>query len=167
MIHKQYFIEREKQEILLGKKNKISTFYNGMFYRYENPVLTREHAPLHWKYDLNEDTNPFFMERLGINAVMNAGAIILNDRYYLIARVEGADRKSFFAVAESENGEALIYYAASDTRVHVAKTSVERLEDYLFHTPKDPLRSADCVIQRCELIRNNLAILKHSEIITP
>lgn len=104
MIHTQYYVEKEKQEKLLSKKNHKSKFYNGIFDRYENPVLTRDHAPLHWRYDLDEKTNPYFMERLGINAVMNAGAIELNGKYYLAARVEGADRKSFFAIAESDNG---------------------------------------------------------------
>ncbi|PNH83402.1 glycoside hydrolase family 130 protein [Vibrio diazotrophicus] len=77
---------------------------NGLFYRYEKPVLTAQHAPLAWRYDLNSETNPFLMERLGINAVLNPGAIELNGKFYLVARVEGYDRKSFFAVAESANG---------------------------------------------------------------
>jgi 4-O-beta-D-mannosyl-D-glucose phosphorylase len=77
---------------------------NGIFYRYKKPVLTASHAPLHWRYDLNEEANPFLMERLGINAVLNPGAIALNGKYYLVARVEGNDRKSFFAVAESDDG---------------------------------------------------------------
>ncbi|MGN1281695.1 MAG: glycosidase [Succinivibrio sp.] len=77
---------------------------NGIFTRYEKPVLTNLFAPIEWRYDLNEKTNPFLMERLGINAVLNPGAIYLNGKYYLVARVEGYDRKSFFAVAESDNG---------------------------------------------------------------
>jgi 4-O-beta-D-mannosyl-D-glucose phosphorylase len=77
---------------------------NGIFYRYEKPVLTAAHAPLHWRYDLSEQSNPFLMERLGVNAVLNPGAIELNGKFYLVARVEGYDRKSFFAVAESDNG---------------------------------------------------------------
>lgn len=104
MLHERYYVEKEKYERLIQRKNQKSTFYNGIFDRYENPVLTREHVPLHWKYDLNPATNPYFMERLGVNAVMNSGAIFLNDKFYLVARVEGADRKSFFAVAESNNG---------------------------------------------------------------
>ena len=104
MIHAKYFEEVEKQEALLNKKNRIDVkFYNGIFDRYENPVLTREHAPVIWRYDIDEETNPFFEERLGINAVMNSGAIELNGKFYLVARVEGADRKSFFAVAESDS----------------------------------------------------------------
>lgn len=104
MLHERYYIEKEKQEHLLAKKNKKTDFYNGVFDRYENPVLTREHTPLFWRYDLNTETNPYFMERLGINAVMNSGAIQLNGKYYLVARIEGNDRKSFFGVAESDNG---------------------------------------------------------------
>lgn len=104
MLHERYYIEKEKQERLLAKKNSRADFYNGVFDRYENPVLTREHTPLFWRYDLNPQTNPHFMERLGINAVMNSGAILLNGKYYLVARIEGNDRKSFFGVAESENG---------------------------------------------------------------
>ena len=100
----RYYIEKEKQEKLLSRKNVKSDFYNGIYDRYEYPVLTREHIPLTWRYDLNPKTNPDFMERLGINAVMNSGAIELNGKYYLVARIEGNDRKSFFGVAESDNG---------------------------------------------------------------
>lgn len=100
----RYYIEKEKQEKLLSRKNVKSDFYNGIYDRYEYPVLTREHIPLAWRYDLNPKTNPYFMERLGINAVMNSGAIELNGKYYLVARIEGNDRKSFFGVAESDNG---------------------------------------------------------------
>ena len=104
MIHQKYFELLKQQEQLLNRKNKKSAFYNGIYDRYEYPVLTREHIPLTWKYDLEKKTNPFFEERLGINAVMNAGAIELNGKYYLVVRIEGNDRKSFFGVAESENG---------------------------------------------------------------
>lgn len=104
MLHPQYYVEKEKLEKLIARKNRKSDFYNGIFDRFEDPVLTREHAPVEWKYDLNPETNPYFMERLGINAVMNSGAIELNGKIYLVARVEGADRKSFFAVAESDTG---------------------------------------------------------------
>lgn len=104
MLHPQYYVEKERLEKLIARKNRKSDFYNGVFDRYEDPVLTRDHAPVEWKYDLNPETNPYFMERLGINAVMNSGAIELDGKFYLVARVEGADRKSFFAVAESETG---------------------------------------------------------------
>ncbi len=91
-------------EALIQRPNRASLDSNGVFERYENPVLTAEHAPVFWRYDLNHATNPHLMERLGINAAFNPGAIDLDGRYLLVARVEGADRKSFFAVAESPNG---------------------------------------------------------------
>lgn len=97
-------IQTEKYESLIAMKNEKSDFYNGIFDRYKNPVLTRSHVPLFWKYDMNPSTNPFFMERLGVNAVMNSGALYIDGKFYLVARVEGADRKSFFAVAESVSG---------------------------------------------------------------
>ncbi len=103
-MHERYFIEKEKQERLLNRKNVKADFYNGIYDRYVYPVLTREHIPLTWRYDFNLETNPYFMERLGINAVMNSGAIYLNGKYYLVARIEGNDRKSFFGIAESDNG---------------------------------------------------------------
>ena len=103
-MNKQYEIESAKLELLINRKNEIdSDFYNGIYDRYKYPVLTREHAPLIWQYDFNPETNPYFMKRLGINAVLNSGAIELNGKYYLVARVEGDDRKSFFAVAESDS----------------------------------------------------------------
>ncbi|MBR1864257.1 MAG: glycosidase [Ruminococcus sp.] len=95
--------ETEKYEALIARKNRISDRYNGVYDRYEDPVLTAEHAPLIWRYDFDPQTNPFFMERLGVNAVLNSGAIYLNGKYCLVARVEGNDRKSFFAVAESDS----------------------------------------------------------------
>ncbi|HTN20233.1 MAG TPA: glycosidase [Pelobium sp.] len=95
---------QQTQEALLNKKNQISGTGNGIFDKYKYPVLTAEHVPLAWKYDFDPDSNPYFMERLGVNAVFNAGAIKFNDKYILVARVEGVDRKSFFAVAESDNG---------------------------------------------------------------
>lgn len=104
MFQVNYERELAKYNEVVSRKNSILDEYNGIYDRYVNPVLTREHAPLHWRYDLNPKTNPYFMERLGINAVFNAGAIELNDKFYLVARVEGHDRKSFFAVAESESG---------------------------------------------------------------
>ncbi|HMO61930.1 MAG TPA: glycosidase [Ferruginibacter sp.] len=89
---------------LLCKPNEIVQQTNGVFHRYKNPILTAAHSPLHWRYDFNPAANPYLMERFGINAVFNAGAIKLDSKYLLVARVEGADRKSFFAVAESHNG---------------------------------------------------------------
>lgn len=89
---------------LMSKKNSALPSINGIYERYKNPVLYAAHTPLTWRFDFNEKTNPFFLERVGINAVFNSGAIKLNDKYILVPRVEGIDRKSFFAVAESQNG---------------------------------------------------------------
>lgn len=94
----------KRYEEIINRKNIKSDFYNGIYDRYEYPVLTRDHIPPFWKYDMNPERNPYFMERLGVNCVFNSGAIELNGKFYLVARVEGNDRKSFFAVAESDNG---------------------------------------------------------------
>ena len=96
-LHAQY-------EQLLCLKNHPELFSNGIFTRYRHPVLTADHVPYFWKYDLNEATNPRLMERFGINGTFNAGAIKLDGKYLLMVRVEGKDRKSFFAIAESPNG---------------------------------------------------------------
>jgi 4-O-beta-D-mannosyl-D-glucose phosphorylase len=95
---------QQAHEELLKRKNKKKESGNGIYERYQNPVLTAAHTPLFWRYDLNPETNPYLMERFGINSVFNSTAIKWNDKYLLIARVEGMDRKSFFAVAESPNG---------------------------------------------------------------
>ena len=342
MMQERYEQQLRKQEALLNRKNEKTDFYNGIYDRWKYPVLTREHVPLYWRYDLNPETNPYFMERLGINAVFNAGAIELDGKICLVARVEGSDRKSFFAVAESttgvdqfvfrekpvqlpdcdpnetnvydmrltkhedgwiygvfcsessandpkdlsaavaqagivrtkdlntwerlpnlitkqspqqrnvcllpkysnplakngsgatpiatekgwlhiahgvrntaaglryviyvfvtdledpsrviaepsgyliapfgaervgdvsnvvftngavvrEDGTVYIYYASADTRLHVATSTIDQLLDYAFHTPTDPLRSVDCVKQRCELIDRNLAFLQKEQ----
>jgi 4-O-beta-D-mannosyl-D-glucose phosphorylase len=89
---------------LLQQRNETEGLGNGVFERYRYPILTAAHVPLTWRYDLDPNTNPYLMERSGINAVFNAGAIKWRDRYLVVARVEGADRKSFFAIAESPNG---------------------------------------------------------------
>lgn len=96
-------LEQEHEALLQEKNGKVEPG-NGIFDRYKHPVLTAAHAPLTWRYDLNFETNPYLQERFGINAVLNAGAIKWDDKYLLVARVEAADRKSFFAVAESPNG---------------------------------------------------------------
>ena len=93
-----------KHKQLIERKNKIEERSNGIFERYQFPILTADHAPLNWRFDLSPERNPFLMERLGINAVFNAGAIKWEGKYLLAARVEGWDRKSFFAIAESPNG---------------------------------------------------------------
>lgn len=97
ILTKEYdeLISRENEKILPG---------NGVFERYKYPILTADHPPLEWRYDFNPETNPYLMERFGINAVFNAGAIKFNGKYLIMVRVEGHDRKSFFAIAESPNG---------------------------------------------------------------
>ena len=97
ILTKEYdeLISRENEKILPG---------NGVFERYKYPILTADHPPLEWRYDFNPETNPYLTERFGINAVFNAGAIKFNGKYLIMARVEGHDRKSFFAIAESPNG---------------------------------------------------------------
>lgn len=89
---------------LIQQPNQLLPLGNGVLDRYQNPILTALHTPIFWRYDLNETTNPFLMERFGINAIFNAGAIKWDNKYLLVARVEGSDRKSFFAIAESTNG---------------------------------------------------------------
>ena len=97
-------IIRKESETLLSVINQKCFSTNGIFNRYKNPVLTRNHIPIHWRFDLNPETNPFCMERIGFNAAFNSGAVKWKGKYLLIVRVEGNDRKSFFAVAESPNG---------------------------------------------------------------
>ncbi len=92
------------QNSLINKKNEALFSVNGIYNRYKNSILTREHIPLSWRFDLNEKTNPFLMERIGSNATFNAGAMKFNGKYVLAVRIEGNDRKSFFAIAESPNG---------------------------------------------------------------
>lgn len=89
---------------LFSKKNEVVQPGNGIYEKYKYPVVTADHAPLHWEYDLDPATNPYLMKRFAINATFNAGAIKWNEKYLLVVRVEGADRKSFFAIAESSNG---------------------------------------------------------------
>ncbi|MBQ3486663.1 MAG: glycosidase [Clostridia bacterium] len=102
-LHPQYHVLKERQEQLLQRKNEKTDFYNGIYDRWEHPVLTREHVPVEWRFDLDPKTNPYFMERLGVNAVFNSGAIKHGGKYCLMARVEANDRKSFFAVAQSDS----------------------------------------------------------------
>jgi 4-O-beta-D-mannosyl-D-glucose phosphorylase len=95
---------QQASEELLTRPNRKEPLGNGIYDRYMYPVLTAAHTPIFWRYDLRESSNPLLMERFGINGVFNAGAIKYKDKYVMVARVEGIDRKSFFAVAESDNG---------------------------------------------------------------
>jgi 4-O-beta-D-mannosyl-D-glucose phosphorylase len=105
MKFQERLLEIKKQyNDLVTKPNEILFSTNGIYNKFKNPILTRDHIPLEWRFDFNPETNPYFMERIGFNAAFNAGAMKLNDKYLLVVRVEGNDRKSFFAIAESPNG---------------------------------------------------------------
>lgn len=154
---------------LVNRKNAKEEVGNGVYHRYKHPVLTAAHTPLFWRYDLNKETNPHLMERFGINATFNSGAMKLNDKYYLVARVEGADRKSFFAIAESPNG--IDNFRFWDYPVDLPQTDVPDTNVYdmrlvqhedgwiygLFCTErKDPAASADdqsSAIAQCGIVR--------------
>ncbi|MEO6175860.1 MAG: glycosidase [Flavobacterium circumlabens] len=97
-------LEKEHTTLIEQKNTPQDIIGNGIYQRYKNPVVTAAHVPLNWRFDLNEETNPFLQERIGINAAFNAGALKWNGKYLLAVRVEGIDRKSFFAIAESPNG---------------------------------------------------------------
>ena len=115
---------QQQYAALLSRKNEKMPLGNGVFERWRYPVLTAQHAPIAWKYDLNPGSNPFLMERFGINAVMNAGAIKLNNKYYVVARVEGIDRKSFFAIAESDDGISFRFWDRPVTMPETDEPSV-------------------------------------------
>ena len=95
---------KNEHEGFLNRKNEKTFSVNGIFHRYKNPILTRDHFPMEWRYDFNPETNPYFMERISFNAALNAGALKWKGKYLLAVRCEGNDRKSFFAIAESPNG---------------------------------------------------------------
>lgn len=106
---REYFEKRVKEvtdnhKKVISRKNTPKFSINGVFERYEYPALMREDIPLNWRFDFSYERNPMFLERIRVNAIMNSGAIYLNGKYILVARVEGNDRKSYFAIAESDNG---------------------------------------------------------------
>lgn len=159
----------EKHAELVARPNEMAGIGNGIFDRYKYPVLTAAHAPLFWSYDLNEKTNPFLMERFGINGVFNAGAIKWKNKYVMMARAEGWDRKSFFAIAESPNG--IDNFRFWDSPVHMpgsgaAETNIYdiRLTQHedgwiygLFCTesrdPSAPLSDQSAAIAQCAIAR--------------
>ncbi len=158
-----------RQEKLLALSNSKSANGNGVFDRYENPVLTAAHAPITWLYDLDENTNPYLLERIGVNAAFNAGAIKHEGKYLVVARVEGADRKSFFAVAESPNGtdnfrfwdEPILMPETADPDTNVYDMRVVKHEDGwiygLFCTerkdPKTPEWDTSSAVAQCGIAR--------------
>lgn len=118
----------KRHEALQSLPNEEITPGNGIFKRYKHPVLTAKHTPLFWRYDLNPQNNPHLMERFAINAVLNAGAIKWNDKYIVMARVEAADRKSFFAIAESPNG--IDNFRFWDYPVNIPETAIPDTNTY-------------------------------------
>ena len=104
MIEKKLKFLKHQYESLITRKNEKLKDYNGIYERYKYPIITPNHVPLNWRYDLNPETNPHCMQRIGVNSTFNAGAIKMNNKYIIVVRVEGWDRKSFFAIAESPNG---------------------------------------------------------------
>ncbi|XLS30080.1 glycosidase [Flavobacteriaceae bacterium M23B6Z8] len=119
---------RSAHERLLTRPNQPKEYSNGIYQRYKNAIITAAHAPIEWRYDLNKITNPFGMERIGINATFNAGALKIGGKYVLMVRVEGNDRKSFFALAESTNGVDGFRFA--DTPLKLPQTSVPDVNVY-------------------------------------
>ncbi|UCH14915.1 MAG: glycosidase [Bacteroidales bacterium] len=104
MIQKKIKLLEDQYESLIKRKNEKLKDYNGIYVRYKYPIITPGHVPLNWRYDLNPETNPYCIQRIGVNSTFNAGAIKINNKYIIVVRVEGWDRKSFFAIAESPNG---------------------------------------------------------------
>ncbi|MEM0576494.1 glycoside hydrolase family 130 protein [Flavobacterium polysaccharolyticum] len=97
-------LKKEFQKLIEKKNEPENTAGNGIYTRYKNPIITAAHTPLEWRYDFDPNSNPMLLERIGINATFNAGALKWNNKYITVVRVEGVDRKSFFAIAESPNG---------------------------------------------------------------
>ena len=159
----------KQQEKLLTRRNRKSPGGNGVFDRYELPVLTAAHAPITWRYDLDQKSNPFLMERMGINAAFNAGAILHEGKFLVVARVEGADRKSFFAIAESPNGTdqfrfweyPILMPETADPDTNVYDMRVVKHQDGwiygLFCTerkdPKTPLWDTSSAVAQCGIAR--------------
>ncbi|MBE0653070.1 MAG: glycosidase [Bacteroidales bacterium] len=160
---------QDEYQKLITRKNKKVKPGNGIFYRYKYPVLTAAHIPLFWRYDLNPDTNPFLMERIGVNAAFNAGAILHEGRVCMVVRVEGNDRKSFFAIAESKNGtdnwkfreKPIELPEADNPDVNVYDMRLTRHEDGwiygLFCTerkdPAAPAGDTSSAIAQCGIVR--------------
>ena len=161
-------LEREHNN-LINRENPRIEPGNGLFYRYKYPVLTAAHTPIFWRYDLNPETNPFLMERQGINAAFNAGAIMFEGKVCMAVRTEGYDRKSFFAVAESENGidkwkfrdEPILLPETDDPDVNVYDMRLIRHEDGwiygLFCTerkdPDAPEGDTSAAVAQCGIVR--------------
>jgi 4-O-beta-D-mannosyl-D-glucose phosphorylase len=160
---------RDAHEALVERPNEPEPLGNGIYTRYRYPALTAAHTPLEWRYDLDPETNPFMMERMGINAVFNAGAIKHEGRYLVVARVEGADRKSFFAVAESPNGvdrfrfwdEPVVMPEADELATNVYDMRLTRHEDGWIYglfcaerkDPEAPPGDTSAAVAQCGIAR--------------
>jgi 4-O-beta-D-mannosyl-D-glucose phosphorylase len=159
----------KEHEELISRENPRIEPGNGVFYRYKYPVITAAHTPLFWRYDLNPETNPYLMERLGVNAAFNAGAILFEGKVCMVVRTEGYDRKSFFAIAESENGinkwqfwdEPILLPETEDPDVNVYDMRLTRHEDGwiygLFCTerkdPDAPEGDTSAAVAQCGIVR--------------
>lgn len=161
---------RQSHTDLLERENRVNPeWYNGVYCRYVHPVVTAAHIPLEWRYDLNESTNPFLLERLGVNAAFNAGAIEWNGKIVLCVRVEGWDRKSFFALAESSTGfdnfrfrdEPCVIPETAEPDTNIYDMRLVRHEDGwiygLFCTerrdPAAPLSDQSSAVAQCGVVR--------------
>ena len=168
---------REDHEELLLRGNAPLKPGNGIYTRWHNPVLTRDHVPLAWRYDFDKAWNPFLQERLGINAAFNSGAIHMGGEYHLVVRVEGNDRKSFFAVASSPNGvdnfrfrdRPIVMPETAERDTNVYDMRLTRHEDGhiygLFCTErKDPAHPQDpsAAVARCGVDRIAIGAITHS-----
>jgi len=158
-----------QHEQLIKRRNSKAAYGNGVFDRYTYPVLTADHTPLFWRYDFDQKTNPYLMERMGINATFNAGAMEFEGEIVALARVEGVDRKSFLAVAESPNGVdnfrfwdyPILMPETEDPDINVYDIRVVRHEDGwiygLFCTerkdPKSPSWDTSSAVAQCGLAR--------------
>jgi 4-O-beta-D-mannosyl-D-glucose phosphorylase len=161
----------KQQEKLLAQRNHKLDGGNGIFDRWQHPVLTAAHAPIHWRYDLDRKSNPLLLERMAINATFNAGAILHDGKYLVVARVEGADRKSFFAIAESSNGVdrfrfwdfPILMPETSDPDINVYDMRLVKHEDGwiygLFCTerkdPKAPAWDTSSAVAQCGIARTH------------
>jgi len=159
---------KEQAELLTRKNVKIQPG-NGIYDRYQYPVVTAAHTPILWRYDLNHTTNPFMMERMGINATFNAGAVELNGRIHVLVRVEGTDRKSFLAVAESKSGvdefrfwdQPILMPETDDPDTNIYDIRVVKHEDgWIYGTfcterkdPKTPTWDTSSAVAQCGIAR--------------
>ncbi len=161
----------ESHELLVSRRNEPLAWTNGVVQRWRHPVLTAEHTPVFWRYDLDPETNPYLMERLGVNAVFNPGAIAIGETYHLVARVEGVDRKSYLAIAESSTGvdgfsfwdRPVVMPETTDPDVNVYDMRLVRHEDGhiygLFCTerkdPNAPRGDLSSAVAQCGIARTD------------